>query len=393
MIKYKYNYIYIIYLILVALLLLLSLKISNFKEYKSYNLELVKTDYSALPGWQNKLDIKIKNSFINSCNIIKKNKYEPKTIETPVSFSIKDYINFCEEIQLINDEIKLKEIIEKHFDPYFFRNQKAKFTGYIELTLKGRKIKNNKAAPHAIPILKRPKDLLTIDLSLFNKNLEGYKLKGTIINNEIVPFPSRKEIERHGLFKEDILAYIDDPALAYFLHVQGSGKIILSDGGVMYIGYSDNNGKQYTSIGKILLENGEILQKDISMQSIHTWMNENPEKANQIRHLNERYIFFEERKNKNVHGSSRAILEPMHSIAVDNKYISFHVPIWTEIDSFKKGHLPYRGLFLAQDTGAAIKGPLRFDLFLGHGKDKEEIAGSLNSKGKAWFLIPKEPER
>ena len=97
--------------------------------------------------------------------------------------------------------------------------------------------------------------------------------------------------------------------------------------------------------------------------------------------------------NKNVFGSSRAILEPMHSLAVDNTYIPFHIPIWAEIDSYNKKHSKYTGLFLAHDTGAAIKGPLRFDLFLGHGKEKEEIAGGLNSLGKAWFLIPKEVER
>jgi len=391
MIKYKYNYIYIVYFILIVFLLFLSSKISHFKEYKSYNLDLIKTTYLALPGWHNKLDINVKNSFINSCNIIKNDKF--KILKTPISFSFKNYIAFCEKLKFINNKIQLKEIIENYFDPYFFNNQEAKFTGYIELTVKGRKIKNNNVAPNSVPILKRPKNLLTIDLSLFNKNFGEHKLKGLIKDNKVVPFPSRKEIENYNLFEDNVLAYIDDPAQAFFLHIQGSGKIVLPNGEVMYVGYADNNGKNYTSIGKILLENNEILQEDISMQVIKAWMQKNPKKANEIRHLNERYIFFEERINKNVFGSSRAILEPMHSLAVDNTFIPFHIPIWAEIDSYNKKHSKYTGLFLAHDTGAAIKGPLRFDLFLGHGKEKEEIAGALNSLGKAWFLIPKEVER
>ena len=195
------------------------------------------------------------------------------------------------------------------------------------------------------------------------------------------------------MFNDDILAYIDDPAEAFFLHIQGSGRIIMPNGETMFVGYSDNNGKKYKSVGKILLKEGEIDKEDISMQSIKNWMKNNTKKAEKIRHLNERYIFFKERDNEDVFGSSKVKLEAMHSIAVDNRYISFHTPIWAEINSFGNEGSIYSGLFLAHDTGAAIKGPLRFDLFMGHEKDKEEIAGSLNSKGTAWLLLPKESFR
>ena len=390
MFKYKYKYIYIIFLIF---LLFLFLKLFNFKEYKNVNLELIKTDFSKLPGWNENLRAEVIKSFINSCNVIKKAEYDAKIFIASKTFSLKPYKSFCKELELIKNKKDLKKLIENYFDPYFFKNEEAKITGYIELTLKGRKIKNESIAPNAVPILKKPNELLSIDLNLFNKSFEGVKLKGILKNKEIIPFPSRKEIEAFNLFEEDILAYIDDPAQAYFLHVQGSGKILISDEEVMYVGYADNNGQNYTSIGKILIDSGEILQEDISMQSIQSWMKNNPIKANEIMHLNERYIFFKERKNKNVFGSSQTILEPMHSLAIDNNYISFHVPVWININSYKKENFIYTGLFIAQDTGAAIKGPSRYDLFLGHGKEKEEIAGSLNSKGKAWFLIPKEMKR
>ena len=129
--------------------------------------------------------------------------------------------------------------------------------------------------------------------------------------------------------------------------------------------------------------------EDVSMHSLLKWMRENKDEADYLMHLNERYIFFKERKNNLVLGSSKSNLEAMHSVAVYNKYIPFHTPIWVEISSFSKENNLYRGLFLAHDTGAAIKGPLRFDLFLGSGNDKELVAGSLNSNGKAWFLLPK----
>ena len=389
MFKYKYNYIYIIYIVLIILLLFLSTKFSNLKEYKHVNLELIKTDFSKLPGWQESLRVEAVNSFINSCEIIKKTRYDAEIFIASKIFSLNPYKIFCQELKIIKNKKQLKKLIENYFDPYLFNNEDAKFTGYIELTLKGRKIKNKNIAPNAVPILKTPNELLSIDLSLFNKNYEGTKLKAILKNKEIIPFPSRKEIENSNKFHEDVLVYVDDPAMAFFLHVQGSGRVILPDGDVMYLGYSDNNGKEYTSIGQELVKNKVMKLEDVSMHSLLKWMRENKNEADYLMHLNERYIFFKERKNNLVLGSSKSNLEAMHSVAVDNKYIPFHTPIWVEISSFSKENNLYRGLFLAHDTGAAIKGPLRFDLFLGSGNDKELVAGSLNSNGKAWFLLPK----
>ena len=271
------------------------------------------------------------------------------------------------------------------------------YTLYLSLLevindIKGRKNKDFVLAPSSVPILAKPKNMVSINLNDFNQNYGEVTLKGIIDNDKIRPLPTRKEIETQNLFKENVLAYIDDPAQAFFLHVQGSGRLLFPDGQTMYVGYAENNGRPYTSIGKELINRGEILKEDVSMQSIQAWMKNNLNKAQSLRHLNDRYIFFEERKTEKVIGASKASLTPMFSTAVDNKYYPFHLPFWVEVDSFAKEKgkkVLLRTLFLAQDSGGAIKGPLRFDLFLGHGEKEEKIAGSLNSKGRAWVLIPK----
>ena len=142
----------------------------------------------------------------------------------------------------------------------------------------------------------------------------------------------------------------------------------------MYLGYADNKGKNYFSIGKELVKRVEINLENISMQSIMKWMRQNKDEAKALMNMNERFIFFKERDNEFLFGSSKAVLEPMHSVAVDNKYIPSHLPIWGEINNFSEKEKVYRGLFVAHDTGAAIKGPLRFDVFLGNGNYNEHIA-------------------
>ena len=382
------NKIYFLYAVLLGFLIFISINLAHKDSFQTFNKKLIKGDFKSLPGWENDFKFEVKNAFVNSCSIINTSNYQKNN--NLLQFNVNNYKNFCNELKTTKNKLQLRELIEFYFDPYFYEGIEAKYTGYVELTLRGTKKENYNIKKPFTPILKKPESLITIDLNLFNKNFENKKLKGILKNNKVVPFPSRKEIENSNKFHEDVLVYVDDPAMAFFLHVQGSGRVIFPDGDVMYLGYADNNGKEYTSIGQELVKNKTMNLEDVSMHSLLKWLRENRDEADRLMHLNERYIFFEERKNKLVLGSSKSNLEAMHSVAVDNKYIPFHTPIWAEIHSFSKDNNLYRGLFLAHDTGAAIKGPLRFDLFLGSGNDNELIAGSLNSNGKAWFLFPKD---
>ena len=384
----KNNYIYIFYFILLVSLFFLAYSFSIKKDVDKANVKFIKTSFINLPGWDNDFNEEVKTAFISSCNEIKKKSHNIKIL------SFENYKFFCENLNSIKNKKSLRLAIEKYFDPYFIKaqNHEAKFTGYVEIIIKGRKNKDFVLAPSSVPILAKPKNMVSINLNDFNQNYGEVTLKGIIDNDKIRPLPTRKEIETQNLFKENVLAYIDDPAQAFFLHVQGSGRLLFPDGQTMYVGYAENNGRPYTSIGKELINRGEILKEDVSMQSIQAWMKNNLNKAQSLRHLNDRYIFFEERKTEEVIGASKVSLTPMFSAAVDNKYYPFHLPFWVEVDSFAKEKgkkVLLRTLFLAQDSGGAIKGPLRFDLFLGHGEKEEKIAGSLNSKGRAWVLIPK----
>jgi membrane-bound lytic murein transglycosylase A len=214
-----------------------------------------------------------------------------------------------------------------------------------------------------------------------------------LLENDFVPVPSRKIIENQNMFNEHILAYIDDPALAYFLHIQGSGIITLPTGKKMAVGYAGDNGKKYYSIGKDLIEEGIIKKENISMQTILNWMRSNEKEAFDLMQKNSRFIFFQERnKMESPKGSSGTEVTPMYSAAIDNKYIPYHLPLWTQVDNFyvNSEDKEFTNIFIAQDTGSAIKGFTRMDLFLGKGKNSEIIAGKLNSSGKIWALIPRD---
>ena len=271
-------------------------------------------------------------------------------------------------------------------------SKKTLFTGYIELEIKGRLEKSITEAPNAIPIFKKPPNILSVNLEKFGEEYKAKKITGMIINNDFIPVPSRKIIENEHLFKDHILAYIDDPALAYFLHIQGSGVITLKSGEKLSVGYAGDNGKNYYSIGKELIEEGIIKKEDMSMQAILVWMRNNKLAALELMQKNKRFIFFKERNNlEPPKGSSGTSVTAMHSAAVDNNFIPYHLPLWIQVDDFYNDRPDKRltNIFISQDTGSAIKGLTRMDLFLGKGINAEEIAGRLSSNGKIWTLVPK----
>ena len=159
----------------------------------------------------------------------------------------------------------------------------------------------------------------------------------------------------------------------------------------MAVSYDGDNGQDYFSIGRSLIREGVISQENLSMESITKWMQENEEEAISLRHKNKRFIFFKEREKNGPVGASGAIVTPGHSAAVDNNYLVYNIPLWVDVKNFftDKPSQNYSNLFIAQDTGSAIKGATRIDLFLGKGEQAEKIAGKLNSKGSLWAFLPK----
>ena len=379
------SFFYLLILILLSLIL-------YFEDFNQNNTEVAAVKFSDLPGWSSTNILASLQSFEQSCKYVMNEQFLEENKLLEVKIKTDAYIKFCKSLPTISTNSKLKKLIEDNFYARYLPSKKTLFTGYIELEIKGRLEKSITEAPNAIPIFKKPPNILSVNLEKFGEEYKAKKITGMIINNDFIPVPSRKIIENEHLFKDHILAYIDDPALAYFLHIQGSGVITLKSGEKLSVGYAGDNGKNYYSIGKELIEEGIIKKEDMSMQAILVWMRNNKLAALELMQKNKRFIFFKERNNlEPPKGSSGTSVTAMHSAAVDNNFIPYHLPLWIQVDDFYNDRPDKRltNIFISQDTGSAIKGLTRMDLFLGKGINAEEIAGRLSSNGKIWTLVPK----
>ena len=379
------SFFYLLILILLSLVL-------YFEDSNQNNIQESKVKFSELPGWSSTNILASLQSFEQSCKYVMNEQFLEENKLLEVKIKTDAYIKFCKSLPTVTTNSKLKKLIEDNFYARYLPSKKTLFTGYIELEIKGRLEKSITEAPNAVPIFKKPPNILSVNLEKFGEEYKAKKITGMIINNDFIPVPSRKIIENEHLFKDHILAYIDDPALAYFLHIQGSGVITLKSGEKLSVGYAGDNGKNYYSIGKELIEDGIIKKEDMSMQAILVWMRNNKLAALELMQKNKRFIFFKERNNlEPPKGSSGTSVTAMHSAAVDNNFIPYHLPLWIQVDDFYNDRPDKRltNIFISQDTGSAIKGLTRMDLFLGKGINAEEIAGRLSSNGKIWTLVPK----
>jgi len=379
------SFFYLLILILLTLIL-------YFEDFNQNNIQESKVKFSELPGWSSTNILASLQSFEQSCKYVMNEQFLEENKLLEVKIKTDAYIKFCKSLPTVTTNSKLKKLIEDNFYARYLPSKKTLFTGYIELEIKGRLEKSITEAPNAVPIFKKPPNILSVNLEKFGEEYKAKKITGMIINNDFIPVPSRKIIENEHLFKDHILAYIDDPALAYFLHIQGSGVITLKSGEKLSVGYAGDNGKNYYSIGKELIEEGIIKKEDMSMQAILVWMRNNKLAALELMQKNKRFIFFKERNNlEPPKGSSGTSVTAMHSAAVDNNFIPYHLPLWIQVDDFYNDRPDKRltNIFISQDTGSAIKGLTRMDLFLGKGINAEEIAGRLSSNGKIWTLVPK----
>ena len=379
------SFFYLLILILLSLIL-------YFEDFNQNNIQESKVKFSELPGWSSTNILASLQSFEQSCKYVMNEQFLEENKLLEVKIKTDAYIKFCKSLPTVTTNSKLKKLIEDNFYARYLPSKKTLFTGYIELEIKGRLEKSITEAPDAVPIFKKPPNILSVNLKKFGEEYKAKKITGMIINNDFIPVPSRKIIENEHLFKDHILAYIDDPALAYFLHIQGSGVITLKSGEKLSVGYAGDNGKNYYSIGKELIEEGIIKKEDMSMQAILVWMRNNKLAALELMQKNKRFIFFKERNNlEPPKGASGTSVTAMHSAAVDNNFIPYHLPLWIQVDDFYNDRPDKRltNIFISQDTGSAIKGLTRMDLFLGKGINAEEIAGRLSSNGKIWTLVPK----
>lgn len=273
-------------------------------------------------------------------------------------------------------------------------NGEVLFTGYYEPLLEGSRARQQQ---NQYPVYGRPKDLVAVDLGRFRDKYKGERLMGRISGNSLVPYHDRFEIdERNALEdKAPILAWVDDPVALFFLHIQGSGKIHLDTGDFINVHYHTTNGHPYRSIGRLLIEEGAILKENMSMQAIRAYLKSHPVRMAPIFKQNPSYVFFSIEKEGPL-GALNVRLTPGRSLATDRRLfppaalalVTTEKPV-VNIESKIEHWLPFTRIVLNQDTGGAIRGTGRADLFWGNGPYAEIAAGHLQHPGQFYFFVLK----
>ena len=271
------------------------------------------------------------------------------------------------------------------------------FTGYFESIMKGSRKRTER---FKYPVYRAPADAIAVNLGRFGEKYKNEQLIGRVKNGEFIPYYTRGEIEEHGsLARRDLeLAWVDDRVDLFFLHTQGSGKIELTDGKLLQIGYALKNGRPFQSVSPYLLKMGKITPQENSYKEIKRYLKEHPEELSEILGHNESYIFFRIVKEGPV-GAIEEILTPGRSIATDPDvfpkgalaFMRARKPILDK-EGNVESWIPFSRFVVSQDVGGLIKGAGRVDLFCGSGGEAEMLAGSLKEKGELYFLVKKRPD-
>ncbi len=262
-------------------------------------------------------------------------------------------------------------------------------TGYYQPILKGSR---TKSAKYPNPLYAAPGDMITVELDSIFPELKFKRVRGRLVGNKLVPYYNRGEIENEtSPLKGREFMFIDDIIDVFFLQIQGSGLVQLENGERVHVGYADQNGHPYNSIGRLLVERGELTLAQASMQGIKNWARNNLSKLRDLLNSNPSYVFFRELP-AGLPGPLGALGVPIlgeRSVAIDPKFIPLGAPLFlstTEPNSAK----PLKRMMMAQDTGGAIKGGVRADFFWGAGPDAGAKAGAMKQSGKIWVFLPKD---
>ena len=242
-----------------------------------------------------------------------------------------------------------------------------------------------RSAAYPYPLYAPPADLIRVELDAVAPDLAHRYLRGRVIGNRLVPYPTRAQINA-GEINATALCYVSSDLDRFFLQVQGSGRVELDDNATIFVGHADRNGQPYRSIGKRMVEEGMIPKDEISLQSIRRYLEAHPEAKKRLLESNPSYIFFGIR-HQGATGTLGVALTPMHSVAVDRSRIPLGFPLYYAASDPATGEA-LDGLAMAQDTGSAIKGQVRADLFWGYGSNAEAKAGRMKSPLRLWLLVP-----
>jgi membrane-bound lytic murein transglycosylase A len=305
---------------------------------------------------------------------------QKRTDQSGLTFGT-DWKPACDAAQSYSDG-NAASFFSDYFELVQVGDGKAFATGYYEPEIRGSR---TQAEGYAVPVYKRPAELAEVDLGQFADSLKGKKIRGKVSGNTFVPFDDRTAIEEGALANRSLeIAWAADAAEFFFLQVQGSGRLKLPDGGVMRIGYDGQNGRDYTGIGKLMKDRGLLAPGQSTMQGIVAYLHDHPEEGKAIMRENKSWVFFKEVTGAGPLGALGLPVTPRGSVATDPLFVPLGAPVLLSMDRADAS-----GLWIAQDTGGAIKGSNRFDTFWGAGPDAARTAGGMSAHGTAFVLLPK----
>jgi len=340
------------------------------------------TQFAAVPGWQSATLLPSFRAFVSGCARIPATNPLRRTCEQARSVAA--------------DETAARRFFEHAFTAYSIvaadRSTQGLVTGYYEPILAGSR---TRTPTYRFPVYGVPEDLVVVDLAEQHPELRGLRLRGRIEGRRLVPYWTRGELEARVQPKDGVvpgvpvLAWVRDPVELFFLQIQGSGQVQLESGERLRLGYADQNGHPYRSLGRYLIDKGELALEQASMQGIKAWAQANPQKLADALNSNPSYVFF--RMADSAEGPIGALgvaLAPGYSIAVDPRFVPLGAPVFLAT-TLPLSTQPLERLVIAQDTGGAIRGAIRADLFWGTGDVAGTQAGRLRQQGSMWLLWPR----
>ncbi|MTW13623.1 murein transglycosylase [Pseudoduganella eburnea] len=292
-----------------------------------------------------------------------------------------------------NSESAIRLYFESFFDPHQVIGpdgaDNGLITGYYEPLLRGSR---KRGGPYQTPLYKVPDDMVIIDLGSVYPELANKRVRGRLKGKRVVPYPARDEISKSGLPGNELL-WVDDAVEAFFLEVQGSGRVQMADGETVRVAYADQNGRPYQSIGKWLVQKGELTIEQATAQGIKAWIDGHPTRQQELFNANPSYVFFKEEKlpdpKVGPKGTLNVPLTPQRSVAIDRNQLPLGAPVYLNTTLPGDDEMPLQRLMMAQDTGGAIKGAVRLDFFFGFGAEAADLAGRMKQRGNIWVLLPK----
>jgi len=268
-----------------------------------------------------------------------------------------------------------------YFETAVVSDGKAFATGYYEPEIAGSRTRQ---FGYDVPVYRRPPDLIDVELGQFSDSLKGRKIRGRVDGTQLVPYYDRGQIEGGALGGKGLeIAWAADPIEFFFLQVQGSGRLRLPDGSVVRIGYDGQNGLDYTGIGGMLRDRGLLPPGQGSMQGIMAYLRSQPDGGRAVMNENRSFVFFRELTGAGPIGAIGVAVAPRVTVATDPAFVPLGAPVVLALDRSEAN-----GIWVAQDTGGAIKGSNRFDTFWGAGDEARAIAGGMSGRGQAWILLP-----